>query len=107
MLYDLAISAGVRVDFSVNVASVEPGEPRPRITLANGQCFTADIVIGADGPCSTVRRTAFELENDLEPTGMVVYSGTISAQKLLKDPVLASFIQADEVSQQLYRFCSC
>lgn len=98
MLYDLALSAGAKVDFGVDVVSVTAGDPKPIVTLGTGQTITADIVIGADGPFSIVRRTAIDMETDLEPTGMVVYSGTISANKVLKDPVLAPFLQADEVS---------
>ncbi len=98
MLYDLAVSAGARVDFAVDVVSVEPGDPNPQVTSVTGQIFTADIVIGADGPRSVVRRTAFNTGDDLVPAGVVVYSGTIPGNKLMRDPVLAPLIKADNVS---------
>ncbi|THH08951.1 hypothetical protein EW145_g2358 [Phellinidium pouzarii] len=57
MLYDLAVAAGVRVDFNVNVVDVDVSEPS--VLLASGQRLQADIVIGADGPQGISRERVF------------------------------------------------
>lgn len=97
MLYRLATQVGVKVEFGVDVVAVEAGDPEPRVILANGDILTADLVVGADGPTSIVRETAFEIEDDAEPAGVTVLGGIIPAEDMLKDPDLADFVKTDEV----------
>ena len=59
--------------------------------------MTADIVIGADGPSSVVRRVVLEEEDDAKPSGLTVFGAVISAAEMAKDPELAALVQADEV----------
>ncbi len=54
LLADGARAAGVRIRLLQRVARVTGGA-RPRVDLANGATFDADIVIGADGLHSVVR----------------------------------------------------
>lgn len=49
-----ARAAGVRMRLLQRVTKVEPG-PRPRVDLASGATFEADLVIGADGLHSVAR----------------------------------------------------
>lgn len=53
MLYELALNAGVRVDFNSEVVRVDPNGPS--VTLSSGRQITADIIVGADGGQSIVR----------------------------------------------------
>ena len=53
MLYELALDAGVIVDFHSEVVAVDPYEPS--VTLASGLKLRADIIVGADGGQSVVR----------------------------------------------------
>jgi len=55
VLHDAARQAGARILLLQKVQDVEPG-PRPRVVLASGAVTDADIVIGADGLHSVVRR---------------------------------------------------
>lgn len=97
MVYRLAVSSGAQVDFGVSVESVNPGKPKPTVTLSSGEVLTADIVIGADGPTSLVRPVVIEREDDAVSTGFTVFGTTIPAAKMMEDPDLAPLVQADEV----------
>ena len=73
-------------------------EPRPRVTLANGEVIAADILVGADGCKSLVREIVLEEEDCAEPGGMTLYTGVVDAEDMSDDPDLAPFIQSDEVN---------
>ncbi|KAH8093950.1 FAD/NAD(P)-binding domain-containing protein [Cristinia sonorae] len=96
MLYKLATDVGVKVEFGVDVASVEAGDPKPRVILANGEVLTADMVVGADGATSIVRQTAFGIEDDAVQGGVTLLGGIAPAEEMLKDPVLGKMVLADE-----------
>ncbi|KAI0692495.1 FAD/NAD(P)-binding domain-containing protein [Cytidiella melzeri] len=96
LLYDLAISAGAKVTFGASVKSVQPGEPKPSITLSTGQVLTADMVIGADGPNSKVRQVVNGGEDTAEPSGFTIFGGIVPASEMLKDPALAKWVSSDE-----------
>ncbi|KAH8103981.1 FAD/NAD-P-binding domain-containing protein [Cristinia sonorae] len=96
LLYKLAADAGVKVEFGAKVTSVKAGNPKPIVELEGGRVLTADLIVGADGPTSVVRRTAFETEDDAQPTGLTVLGGLIPATEMLKDAELAKFVLADE-----------
>lgn len=49
--------AGVHVEWSVRVDSVLSGPDSVRVKSADGRCWTADYVIGADGARSSVRES--------------------------------------------------
>lgn len=54
MIYDHAVASGVKVSFSVDVIDVDLSEPS--VLLATGEKLRADMIIGADGVTSLVRR---------------------------------------------------
>ena len=87
----------------MSVAEVEPGDPRPRVTLASGTVLEADIVIGADGPRSIVRPVVLGRPDDAEPSGFTIFGTTIPAEEMMKDPELAKLVQANEVRPALLR----
>ena len=62
-LYEIAVNAGVRVEFNSNVVAVDP--ETPSVTLNGGKKVYGDIVIGTDGDQSLVRKLMFD-EGDEE-----------------------------------------
>lgn len=56
--------------FDTRVTALEPGEDGVEATLADGSRLHADLVVGADGPHSAVRRLAFGPEEQfVKPLG--------------------------------------
>lgn len=54
MIYDHAVASGVKVTFGVNVVDADLSEPS--VLLSTGEKLRADMIIGADGVTSIVRR---------------------------------------------------
>lgn len=97
LLYDLAVSKGAEVIFNANVTAVTPGEPKPSITLASGEVHTADIVIGADGPNSFVRKTVLvDDPPEGQASGYSVLGAIIPGEAMSKDSDLAPWLAVDE-----------
>jgi salicylate hydroxylase len=61
---------------------------RPSVTLEDGRTFDADILIGADGPYSTVRAAIEEKPTVPTWTGLLAFSGVVPIENLMKDPLL-------------------
>ena len=64
MLYRRAIEAGATISFGSDVVLVDSSTPC--ITLANGKKIFGDIIIGADGGKSIVRKIFFEDKGEKE-----------------------------------------
>jgi len=99
LLYRLAVAEGAKVDFGVVVAEVTPGDPRPSVTLSTGEVIEADIIIGADGPLSKIRKIVNEDgedESELNPSGYTMFGAAIPAAELMKDPEIGQFVQANK-----------
>jgi salicylate hydroxylase len=63
------------------VKHCEPDDVQPTLVLADGERVSADIVIGADGVHSTLRRALFR-EDAPEFTGFVAYRGLVPRDHL-------------------------
>ena len=78
MLYRIAKNAGARIRFGCPVASVDP--EAPSATLANGKKVYGDIIIGADGDKSVVRKALDggddEEDDDIYTTYLYVKQAT-------------------------------
>ena len=99
LLYELATSLGVRVDFNRAVVAIEPGDdtsPSPKVTLSTGEVLTPDLLIGADGPRSVVRQAVLGRPDNAEPSELTVYTATIPGDKLKEDPELRQWLEAEE-----------
>lgn len=98
-MYRLAITAGAHVDFETTVTEVRQGPPTPSVVLASGDIIYADVVIGADGWNSMVRKVVcdFEEGDEILPSGVTVYSGIATADSLRGDPELERFLRSNEV----------
>jgi salicylate hydroxylase len=103
VLFRLASSAGARVNFGVTVESVEaaretPPETRktntgpasrtlrPTVRLRTGEVLHADVIIGADGRRSIVRRVVTDEDEEPETTsyGFSHYTGTVPMTEIRK-----------------------
>jgi salicylate hydroxylase len=108
IIYDLAVSAGAKIDFGTTVTAVSPGKPKPSVTLDNGEIITAHVVIGADGPRSLVRKVVVESEEeDLHPEGHTLFAGVVPEEYMLKHPELAKIMAAAQVSPVLLIHYCC
>ena len=99
LLYELATSLGVRVEFNTEVIATEPGndvQPNPRVTLSTGEVVSPDLVIGADGPRSVVRQTVLGRPDNAEPSDLTVYTATIPGDRLKEEPELQQWLESDE-----------
>lgn len=84
--------------------SVQQGteiDPKPSVTLANGDLLKADILVGADGYKSLVREVVLEEEDCAEPAEMTLYTGVVNAEEMLKDPALRPYALSDEVGLRI------
>jgi len=103
ILYTAAVRAGAEVIFDAKVSLVSPpyfseasdsarspspSWERPSVHLSDGIVLEADMIIGADGPHSTVRLSV--QEEDVEPriTGTVAFTGNVPMRKILEDDIL-------------------
>ncbi|KAI0339732.1 FAD/NAD(P)-binding domain-containing protein [Trametopsis cervina] len=95
LVYDLATSAGARVDFDVRVTRVTPGQPRPSVTLESGEVISADIIVGADGPTSIVREVVIGEDEEVgvaRPEGYTVFGAVVPRKWMETDAELKKFI---------------
>ena len=56
--------------------------------LSDGIVLEADMIIGADGPHSTVRLCVQEEDAEPKTTGTIAFTGNVPMQKILEDDVL-------------------
>ena len=98
ILRELSVSAGVTIQNNATVVTASSGAhshytdstetPPCSITLANGETLFADVIVGADGPFSAVRRTV-ETDNMFPHVpvwdGIVRFVGQIPMEAMLVD----------------------
>ncbi|EPQ56649.1 FAD/NAD P-binding domain-containing protein [Gloeophyllum trabeum ATCC 11539] len=87
ILYALAVEAGVEIRFGAEVVEVDPWAPA--VTTSTGEVLQADVVLGADGLGSVVRKcvakgqTCSEQEEEIGPVAIGAY--TMSEDDELRD----------------------
>ncbi len=74
LLVEAAVAAGAELRLGATVASVEDGEPAGAV-LADGTRLTGDVVVGADGVWSRVRRAIDPQAPAPRYVGMVNFGG--------------------------------
>lgn len=77
VLRELAEDAGVRFEYGKRLVGVEEGEDRVSARFAEGSTATADILVGADGVRSTVRKLIDPGAPDAGFTGMLGFQGYV------------------------------
>lgn len=82
------------------VIEVLPGSASsaPQVLLECGEQIIADVVIGADGLKSVVRRCIVHGLDRVEPTGDMTYRAAIPAEKMKDDKDLSSLFSKPEVT---------
>lgn len=90
MLYGAATRAGAEVIFNADVCLASPpaqgtSSGRPSVQLRDGTVLHADMIVGADGPDSTVRTSLHEKRIEPQVTDTIVITGTAPMKSLLED----------------------
>ena len=70
MIYDIAVESGVEITYGAEVTDVDI--PQRIVSLKSGERLKADVIIGADGVNSIVRR---KLVGELEEEPIGPYTG--------------------------------
>jgi 2-polyprenyl-6-methoxyphenol hydroxylase-like FAD-dependent oxidoreductase len=69
VLESAALEAGAKIEYGTTVAELEDLGDRVRVVFSNGDVGEYDIVVGADGGYSKIRRKVFGAEYDAEFVG--------------------------------------
>lgn len=102
-LLDRAIELGATIKTKARVLDVQPSfdGSNATLTLENGESYTTDLVIGADGINSHLREIMVGHEDPPTLTGDLAYRLLLSTKDMLKDPELASFVTDPQVNYWL------
>ncbi|KAH9901789.1 hypothetical protein F4778DRAFT_781681 [Xylariomycetidae sp. FL2044] len=94
LAYDAALANGVTVLFNKRVKHLDEYATPQRLWTTDGQEFTADLIIGADGIKSTVRRLMWPSQN-FEPiaTKECIFQAELSGDVTASDPRIAPFME--------------
>ncbi|EIW83388.1 FAD/NAD(P)-binding domain-containing protein [Coniophora puteana RWD-64-598 SS2] len=101
MLYKAAVNIGVNIRFGKRVVNVETDLERPRVTLADRTILEADLIIGADGPNSFVRRTLFG-DGPVNFEGHTLFTGVIPMELIKKDTELSNLCRSDRAEWPIW-----
>ncbi|KAJ6504114.1 hypothetical protein C8R47DRAFT_1104293 [Mycena vitilis] len=93
MILDLATRAGVEFRYNAPVASVDCGNVS--ITLEDGECIYADLVVGADGPDSLVRTEILGKRVAGVPDGNMSLTMSIPVDEMCDDDDLRPLTEDD------------
>lgn len=102
-LLDRAVELGATVKTKARVSNVETSLDGldATVVLENGESYTADLVVGADGINSRLREIMVGHEDPPTLTGDLAYRLLLSTKEMLKDPELASFVTDPQVNYWL------
>ncbi|VUC32262.1 unnamed protein product [Clonostachys rosea] len=89
VLADEAVRLGVQVRFNHTVERIEDS----MVKTSNGESFSADLIIGADGERSFCRQLILGEPSLPRSTGTLVYRCNVDQQRLLDDPELCKDLQ--------------
>jgi salicylate hydroxylase len=91
--YESAIAAGATVQFGQSVNRVDEDATPPRVWTANGQDYTADLIVCADGIKSTMRKLMFPLQNvEPVPTNECIFQALLEQEVVASDPRLEPYL---------------
>ncbi|MCJ1302725.1 hypothetical protein MMC08_005529 [Hypocenomyce scalaris] len=88
ILYDAVIAAGVKVRMACHAQLID--QTSPAVHLSSGEVLPADLIIGADGIKSKVRRAVIP-DEDIEPASSpnCAYRAVVPAAVMAADPEIA------------------
>ncbi|EIW83412.1 FAD/NAD(P)-binding domain-containing protein [Coniophora puteana RWD-64-598 SS2] len=99
MLYDAAINAGARIHPNTRAVNVQTNPPR--VTLSDRTILEADLIIGADGSQSLVKRVMCG-EGDVKPEGHTLFTGIIPTNLMKDDAELARMAETNRQEWQFW-----
>lgn len=93
IVYEAAVAAGVSVLFNKRVKRLDEYATPQRLWTADGHEYTADLIIGADGIKSMIRRLMYPSQN-LEPvaTSECIFQAELSEEITASDPRIAPYM---------------
>ncbi|KAI0812477.1 hypothetical protein BC629DRAFT_1589237 [Irpex lacteus] len=99
MVHDRAVSYGAEIRHDVAVAgiSVQKGT-RPSARLISGEVIEVDVILGADGSNSPIRREIIGQELHETPLGTALFNVRVPKDKMLADPELAELLQDEHTA---------
>lgn len=77
----------LRIDLQVNSPVVKVDSENQSVTIASGETYTADIIVGADGKRSLCRSTIVGSDQP-QPTNTLVYRFTVDPGVIRQEPDL-------------------
>ncbi|CAG9949256.1 unnamed protein product [Clonostachys rosea f. rosea IK726] len=91
--YEGAVAAGATVLFGKTVTSLE-NETTPTVRTEDGGEYSADLIVGADGIKSKIRRLLFPDQNmDAIPTNEVIFHSDVALDELRADTRLTGMFE--------------
>ncbi|KAJ5808088.1 hypothetical protein N7474_009357 [Penicillium riverlandense] len=94
VLHELAVANGVQLLFGRTVQAVEDAAVKPRLWTANGEKFTADLIIAADGIKSATRKMIFPTQRvDPIPLRESIFLTSVPVSHLAQDDRLAAWLE--------------
>ncbi|KAG5418672.1 hypothetical protein I9W82_004200 [Candida metapsilosis] len=89
LLYEAALELGIEYKTGCRIKEVDQGTAT--VTLENGERYSADLIVGADGIRSRVRDTAVVPEEIVHPTPSFncAFRATVPRAEMMSDPAIA------------------
>jgi salicylate hydroxylase len=96
-MLERAIELGVTVHINSQVTKIDFNEP-PRVTVAGGKVYTADLVVGCDGLRSVCREALVGHADPPYETGDIAYRILVPAEVMKPHPELAEFLDSPAIN---------
>lgn len=94
ILYNHARERGIEIRLGHNVTDYFETESEAGI-VSNGERYTADVVLAAEGVKSRGRQIVLGSEDKPEPSGYAIYRAWYSTEALKQNPVTRHLVQGD------------
>ena len=96
-MLERAIELGVQVHINSQVTDVDFNFP-PKVTVARGKVYTADLVIGCDGLRSICREALVGHADPPHETGDIAYRILVPAEDMKRHEELHEFVQSPAIN---------